>query len=308
MTDAATASSSVYVRLRGPSGEHHELGPGAIVGRSREVALALDDPRVSEAHAMVSLRRGQLHLIALRRRFYVAGQPVSEARLRRGLELELARGLAFRVESVQRPKQVVVLDAPALGARVLAGVVTIYGGDPPRLVRRYEADGDAHVWNMGDSWRWRPKGGDATELDVGDGFAVGAAELRLTKVPVAKLGCATTRGATEGQAPLSIVASYDTVELRTPDRPVAHVNGICGRVLTELVAIGGPVSWDVVAREVWPEHDGPKDELRHRWDVTLGRLRKKLREAGVRPELVTTDGAGQVWLVLFEGDTAVDRS
>ena len=136
----------------------------------------------------------------------------------------------------------------------------------------------------------------------------GDAALRIASVPVESLGCATTRGGTQAAASIHLVASYDSVELRQEGRPVAHVNGVCGRVLTELVAFGGPVSWSLIAQEVWPGDDAAGPDVRHRWDVTLGRLRKKLKDAGVRRDLVQTDGSGQIWLVLFDGDTAVDRS
>ena len=38
-------------------------------------ALHLDDPRVSEAHAMVSIRGSELKLLALRGRFQIDGLP-----------------------------------------------------------------------------------------------------------------------------------------------------------------------------------------------------------------------------------------
>ena len=44
--------------LRDPQGHHHELVHGDVIGRVWSAALQLDDGRVSEAHAMVSLREG----------------------------------------------------------------------------------------------------------------------------------------------------------------------------------------------------------------------------------------------------------
>jgi pSer/pThr/pTyr-binding forkhead associated (FHA) protein len=44
------------VRLRLPDGSTTTLAPGDIIGRMASAALVLDDGRVSEAHAMVSLR------------------------------------------------------------------------------------------------------------------------------------------------------------------------------------------------------------------------------------------------------------
>lgn len=43
-----------------------DRAPGDLIGRLPGAALQIADPRVSEAHAMVSLRAGELVLLALR--------------------------------------------------------------------------------------------------------------------------------------------------------------------------------------------------------------------------------------------------
>ena len=298
----------VFARVTDAHGAVFTLPPGALVGRAPEAQLPIDHPGVSEAHAMVSLRRGQLLLISLRRRFYVGGRAVSQARLRLGLEFAVVPGQPLRVTEVRRPRHVVVLSSPALGSRIVASVASIFSGDPPRVAGGFDASAEAHVWSMGDQWRLRLRGEAARPLALGAPFEVGGRTFELRNAPTDSLGCTTTRQGSVVSPPLRMVASYDSVELRVPGRPVAFVNGVCGRVLTELVAFGGPVAWHLLAAEVWIGTDATPAELRHRWDVTLGRLRRKLREAGVRPDLVQTDGNGQVQLVLHEGDTAVDAS
>jgi hypothetical protein len=67
------------------------------------------------------------------------------------------------------------------------------------------------------------------------------------------------------------------------------------------------VSWQVLAGEVWPDHSEP-GVLRRRLDVNLARLRSRLRGAGIRGDLVRTDGSGQIELLLCEGDTVEDRT
>ena len=44
------------VHLRLPDGRTAVLGHGDLIGRLESAALPLADPRISEAHAMVSLR------------------------------------------------------------------------------------------------------------------------------------------------------------------------------------------------------------------------------------------------------------
>lgn len=54
--------------------------------------------------------------------------------------------------------------------------------------------------------------------------------------------------------------------------------------------------------EVWTDDDA--FVLRKRWDVNLGRLRGRLREGGVRTDLVRAAGTGQVELVLRRDEHA----
>ena len=56
-------------------------------------------------------------------------------------------------------------------------------------------------------------------------------------------------------------------------------SGLMARILTELVQLGGPAPWEVVAGAVWPD-ERDAFSLRKRWDVTLGRLRSRLKEIG----------------------------
>ena len=119
----------------------------------------------------------------------------------------------------------------------------------------------------------------------------------------AKNGIATRKGSQIklriiGAAHLGIGAKQPQLQLRR----YSHA-----RILSELVALGGPAGWEVVAREVWPDEDDAW-VLRKRWDVNLGRLRGRLREGGVRTDLVRAAGTGQVELVLRHNDTLEDRS
>ncbi len=62
------------VTLQDPDGGAFELAPGDIIGRLDSAAMPLADARVSEAHAMISLREGRLQMIALRGGLALAGE------------------------------------------------------------------------------------------------------------------------------------------------------------------------------------------------------------------------------------------
>jgi hypothetical protein len=109
------------VRFRLPSGDVVELLPGDLIGRTTTAALNIDAPQISEAHALVSLRAGELHLLSLRRMVAVDGKAVANVVLQRGLSVGLAEGIEISVEAVHLPG--------ALAALELSGG----GASPPRL-------------------------------------------------------------------------------------------------------------------------------------------------------------------------------
>jgi hypothetical protein len=295
------------VRLRLPDGSLADLAPGDLVGRIGSAALVIDDPRVSEAHALVSLRGGELYLLSLRRMLACRGAPVSEVLLEPGLVVELAQGLALEVLAVEKPAKLVGLRSRAFGLRALGQVATVIAGPPLRLVGRFAPEGVAHLWSNGaDAWRLRLGDARPRALAVGDRFTAAGESFEVCTIDLRAASRDPTL-AGGGIAPLHVVAHYDSVEIHQPDRPALLIGGIGARIVSELVAFAGPVAWEVLAREVWRGEVDP-GELRRRWDAALGRLRARLREAGVRGDLVSSDGAGQLQLVLYEGDRFDNRT
>lgn len=287
-------------------GETYDLQPGDLIGRSDTAALTIGEPSVSEAHALVSVRRGALWLLSLRRLVAVDGQPKSELPLRAGLTLEFADGVFVRVLEVHQPEEVLVLEEATLGRRVLPNVASVWTGPPVRLMDRFVPGADAHLWWQGDGWEIRIGEQRARELRAGDAFTLGAAAFEVISLPVSTLERTMTRPDGGVSAPLRIVAHYDSVEIHRKARPVFTIGGIGARIVSELVMLDGPVDWAVVAAEVWDCVE--PSELRHRWDVALGRLRAKLRAGGVRGDLLRADGSGRVQLALNPHDSAENRT
>jgi hypothetical protein len=186
-------------------------------------------------------------------------------------------------------------------------VASIVAGPPPRLVSRFVPGAAAHLWCLGsagvDAWRLRVGDRPARTVAVGDTFHVAGRAFEVCDIDLQAAGHEPTLGG----GPLRVVAHYDGVEIHRANRPVVTIGGIGARLISELVAFGGPVAWEVVARELWRDEADPT-ELRHRWDVALSRLRSRLREAGVRGDLLRSDGGGQLQLVLYDGDRVDDRT
>lgn len=294
-----------HVRLRLPDGSPAHLGHGDLIGRLWSAALHLDDARVSEAHALVSLRGGELRLLALRGRFAVDGQPATEASLAAGQTLLLAQGLSLVVEEVVLPDRVLALEADGLARQLLSGVTAVYAGAPPRLLRGHRRDAHALVWSTGVEWRVRVGEGPAAALAEGDAFTAGGVAFRAVGVPLAVAGPARTVARGSVQDPLTIISYFDTVHLHLEGRPTVQLRGQSARILAELVACGAPVSWQALAALLWP--DRPEAELRRRWDVAVARLRGRLKSHGLRTDLVKASGDGLYELLLYPRDRVEDR-
>ena len=297
--------ANVHVVVRAPDGSLHRLLPGDIIGRVWTAALTIEDARVSEAHALVSLRDGALVLLALRRLLRVEGREVRQVTLAPGLVIELAEGVALGIEAVQLPEVVLALEGAGLGRRVLPGTAFLRVGPPPELLPRYAPDARVQIWSYGSGWRYRIDEGEARDLMAGDALAVGSAVFRVVEV---RLREAERNGTEVGRdAPLRMIARHVTVHVHREGQPVCVLGGVPGRIMSELIVMGVPVNWEVIAGQIWPD-EVERGVLRRRWDVHLGRLRGKLREAQIREDLVRPDGKGNLELVLSPLDIVEDQA
>ncbi len=154
------------------AGEVVVLGHGALIGRLWSAALLLDDPRISEAHALVSQRGPDLKLLALRRRFLVDGKPVTEVALRAGQSLRFADGIDYEVLDVEGPPTVLGMEAAGMPARALPGTVALITQPTPAFAPAAHPGAVAHVWCAAAGWRLRPRGGRARPLEEGDEIAL----------------------------------------------------------------------------------------------------------------------------------------
>lgn len=96
-----------------PDGTEVRAGPDAIVGRSTQASVRIDDPRVSTVHAELSWRAEGFVLIARGGRLAVGGRAVREVVLREGLEVALAPHVLLRAGRIERGDAPVV--APTAG-------------------------------------------------------------------------------------------------------------------------------------------------------------------------------------------------
>jgi hypothetical protein len=295
-----------FATFRLPDGTLRSLTAGDLVGRLWSAALQIDDPRVSEGHAMLSLRGGDLWLLALRRRLAIGGKSVAELRLESGQHIALAQGLELVVEAVELPATALAIEAPGLPTTVLPGVCSLRARPQIQLFPRHEPGAPCLIWDTCDGWR-RAQDGVTTALVEGARWQVEGVTFAAVMLPVGGAGLCPTRVTGGIDPPLRIVTAWDTAQVQAGDAPPVRFAGVHARILSELAMLGGPASWEIVAREVWPAEQDTW-ALRKRWDVNLGRIRARLREGGLRTDLVRAAGTGQVELVLRHGDVLEDRA
>lgn len=299
-------STRVHARVRASDGQVCTLVPGDLVGRLAGAALCLDDPRVSEAHALLSLRGEHLVLLALRGLLTVEGlRPAAQAILRPGRRVRLADGVWLDVDRVSLPSRVLAVQVDGHPPLPVQSVISVVTGPPAAAVARFEPGAPLHVWSHGDGHTARFEGGPAQPAEGGQRFVVGGAAVRLVHVPLTGLATADTV-VERVDTPLTLIARYDTAHFQREGEATLVLTGRPARVLCELVSFARPVPWELVAREVWSEV-ADRNALRRVWDRTLWTLRARLREGGLPKDLVHPDSKGNIELVLRPGDRVLDE-
>ena len=296
-----------YAKIRLPDGNRRDLGSGDIIGRMATAALVLDDARVSEAHALITLRAGELRLLPLRGRCAVDGDLVSEAVLEPDMVIEPAPGLELLVEEVQLPESVMALQGEELPLQVLNAVVSLRTHPVPSLLPRYVGDADAHIWATGSEWRVRVGEGPAEPLLPGRELVINGRRFIALTTSLEGAVQSPTRAAGGHSQPLRVIARFDTVHIHRGAELQLVLDGLAARLVSELVTAQVPIDWDTLAAGLWRDSDD-RNVLRRRWDVLLARLRRKLRSSGVPTDLVRASGNGLVELLLRPGDALVDET
>lgn len=289
--------------------------PGSLLGRLAKADVVIPDPRISEAHAMVSLRGRTLRLLALRGGLTAHGREVDALTLEPELQFELAEGLLVTVEGVELPTHSLVLCGTEQGPVELgASTYSLLPADDPRsrrlrLVTGYVPDATGHVWYSGESLWIRLGGQDAEPIQPEGRWTIAGCTLRVILVPLDGIHDTVSgdSGGSVARANLTIVARYTSVHLLR-GTVTSVITGRPAVLISELVRFGGkPVPWETLARQVWGDRFD-REQLRDNFDATIARLRRQMRELDVRQDLVLLDGSGNVDLVLYPGDRMVDES
>lgn len=303
---ARDAPSLPGVRLDLPDGSRAFATHGDLVGRLASAAVHVDDPAISEAHALVSLRGGGFRLLALRGALAVDGAQVDDVLLVPGRVVQLAPALVLTVREVALPGAVLAIEAEGLPRQALPATAALTTRPSPRLWPRFRADAAAWIWWNGAEWSLRVAGSVTRPLRADEDLEVDGQRFRTTLVHLDGTGGEATVGPGLDLEPLTIEARFDVVHVRRGEHLAVTLTGKPARLVAEVVSLGGEAEWELLAREVWGE--GDRIQLRKKLDVCLVRLRHKLRRARVRPNLLRALGTGIISLSLHPRDRVIDAS
>jgi hypothetical protein len=298
----AAEYSGPYVLFRLPDGTETLLRPGDRIGRHLRCELQIADSRVSEMHAVVSVRGRGLTLLGLRGGLAIDGRVVQDPFLEVGQTVEVAPGLGLQVRELHLPHECLAIAGPGIEPTVLTGTTSVFTAAPAELRPGFHPRSDAMLYTDGEHWFCEVDGVRRGPLAPGP-LQIGdwSGELRLDAVPTAPRTMDRSPRAPES---LRIEAWVDQVRVFGGAVLKVHLNGKKAQIVYELAAVGVPIAWEAIAREVWPDVDD-RYLARKRWDTTLGRTRRALSDASVRPDLLLTDGRGLVSLCLYPTDEVV---
>lgn len=286
-----------------PDGSTASLGPGDIIGRAFTAELQLHDGRISEAHAQVSLRGGELVLLALRGRLRVDGRDVPRVTLTKGLQIELARNVELDVVSVELPRRVLGVEAEGVPQQVLSGVVSVCVTPKLHLVANVVPEAKALLFSDGLAWFMRVGTETAKRVRAGDTAKVDGHTLRFVELSSGLVDIPETSPVVAGTSlKLKCGAEVSHVWVSSGREPLM-VSGQSSQLMKVLLDEGKPLRWEALAAQLWPR-DEADEQVRHRLDVLLGKLRRRLEAGGVRRDLVTSHRNGCLELVLYPGDQA----
>ncbi|HEY8377490.1 MAG TPA: FHA domain-containing protein [Nannocystis sp.] len=300
-----------FVRFRLPDGRTAQVGAGGLIGRASTADLRIESPEVSEAHAFISLRGRNLQILSLRRWIILDGERKSSLVLAPGQRIRLSQNVTLDVEAVELPDHVLVLYGDGQELCTLSesvySIVTAQGEAAGyKLHPEFQPGAEAYIWGTSDGFSLRVGDRDPVDLSEGTSWELRGHKFSIRSRPLGE-GALSTRSIGQNDPPMTIVARYDTVYIRMPNRPECVIAGLLARIVSELATIGRLVSWEAVAREIWGDGTD-RAVMRQNWDRNLRRLRAQLREAGIRPDLVRPDGKGNVELYLLPQDQVIDES
>jgi len=309
-----------YVDLRLPDGRCLRAHPGAIIGRLSSAQVRIDHSQLSEVHALLSLRGGELWMIAMRMKIGHHTQNgikrSHRLKLLPDMKIELIDDFigSYIVEiiDIRLPDFVYQLRIERkdqlsinrdLGELLSNEYYSIIDADAPRLVSGWKPDG---LWQFainGTGWTVHVAGLDAQDLSAAFSSEVRGWRLSVQKKPVSHSGSSNTR------VSFSIKQLEDGISVRVSGIERTKLTGNQGRLVGLLLDARRseeeqqgdafdpikpiPLDKEVIKQRLWPEQaDGSGEEYlkaTNSLDQLVHRLHKKLTDCRIDRELIIVE-------------------
>lgn len=290
--DPTSPPSVVFVD---PDGVRHQIYPGDLIGRLASAALSIADPRISEAHALLSLRGSSFRLLGLRGGLRLGSRWRGELELREGMGVGLAEGYDLTVERIVVPTSILALDGLGPDPVALDRPEWSLLEDGPRAEPRVDRDASAWIWCAGGAWWLQRPDRPPRRIDAGDTLKLGPHTVSVIAAPVAAAATPGTVRSARSAPPMVLDIWPEHSEIRVGERQAVKITGNSHRILRQTAlhtADGGSVHWTRVAEQIW-RVNATEDN----WFTNHRRLQHKLRQQRIPPDLVTCSN-GQVHLAI----------
>ncbi|MBX2804235.1 MAG: hypothetical protein KTR31_41625, partial [Myxococcales bacterium] len=284
--------NSLIVRVYAGSGKIADMLRSDFFGQSAPNSVERDTWAVG------------FQLLALRGSLWLGTAEEHTVDLDEGVTVHLAPGLAVEVVERTLPDVVVAARIDGGSSQFLwADVYSVMPNRRAELVPGYQAHAAGWLSPSAGQWQFQPAGRAPAPFRPGDVWELGEGHsLEAVAVPTQDAHLQITQSAVEQ---LTVLGRTDTAHLHRQGRSPLVLTGLQARMITELGLIGTSVDWRVLAQGLWPTDLEPD---RDKYDQLTRRLRIKLRDHGIRTDLVRPTNTGMVELYLHRMDRFVDEA
>lgn len=294
----------MYVTLRLPDGRQVYVPPGTVMGRLVTSAVPIDDPRISEAHVLVTHRGGSMWMMGLQQQALrvVGDRSRSHVRLVAGQRLSLAEGYVVEVMAVVTPDHLPQAQYRRRGEIEWHQLGNLDGHEyysimsGPLWVAGQREGAMCHLACGVDSWVLFTQEQDSISIEDLEIWEAGDWQFRFLWLPVDQAGTAKTIARHQHSLDYRIEVGETFVRI-TPiedDRdlePLIFV-GQPRLLLMALMRETTSRRWQVLGAEIWEDWGELDRKARERrWNPAIHRLRKRLAEYALDPDIVYRDEA-----------------
>lgn len=268
-------------------GERHRAQPGDLLGRGARCAIPFEDPRISEAHAMVSLRAGGFWLLGLRGTVWQGHRWGHEVGLEAGKRVLIADDVGLTVLDIDLPSLILALEGIGDRPMPLTHATLSLFAEPLQVASGFRGSAEAWIWASDGHWMVRESSGAIRVLEIGEPVQVGKYRLDVVGVPLEAGQAHRTVRQRSVHPPLTIEIGVSNTVIVSNGEELSLVGRSHDllRTTAELTTeTGAPVHWTAVASRIWRANPTAENWYRNR-----ARLAARLKSAGLPSDLVAMD-------------------